>query len=231
MRIRRSRRVTIVCGLGLLCSTSACATYTPTPVSDVAAISTATAGITAEPDDPASSPAENAENAEEEKQAATRQTEWGPLSEADQELVRKVRLASLWEMPIAQDAVQRASITKVREASKTIASQHHTLDRQVREVAAKLEIKLPVKPTTQQQSWMSDISSKSGAQYDATYVKWLRLAHGQIFGLIGAVRGSTQNTLIRRFAEQCNSAVLNHQRLLESTGLTTPASFPSPPAT
>ncbi|GAA1683831.1 hypothetical protein GCM10009733_095340 [Nonomuraea maheshkhaliensis] len=228
MRIRRSRRVTIVCGLGLLCSTSACATYTPTPVSDVAAISTATAGITAEPDDPASSPAENAE---EEKQAATRQTEWGPLSEADQELVRKVRLASLWEMPIAQDAVQRASIAKVRDVSKTIASQHHTLDKQVREVASKLEIKLPVKPTTQQQSWMSDISSRSGAQYDATYVKWLRLAHGQIFGLIGAVRGSTQNTLIRRFAEQCNSAVLNHQRLLESTGLTTPASFPSPPAT
>lgn len=226
MRIRRSRHVIIVCGIGLLCSTSACTTYAPTPISDVAALSTATAGITAEPDDPASSPAE-----EEETEPATRQTEWGPLSEADQELVRKVRLASLWEMPMAQDAVQRASTARVREVSETIASQHHTLDRRVREAASKLEIKLPVKPTAQQQSWMSDISSKSGAAYDATYVKWLRLAHGQIFGLIGAVRGSTQNTLIRRFAEQCNSAVLNHQRLLESTGLTTPASFPSPPAT
>jgi predicted outer membrane protein len=157
-----------------------------------------------------------------------RQTKWGPLTKADRDLIQKVRLASLWEMPMAMDAIERASNARVRQISKEIAAQHGTLDRQVRDVAAKLKVTLPTKPTDQQQGWMDDISSKSGAAYDTTYVKWLRLAHGQIFPLIGTVRGSTQNTLVRRFSEQANAAVLNHQRLLESTGLTSPASFPTP---
>ncbi|MFI7701257.1 DUF4142 domain-containing protein [Nonomuraea sp. NPDC049480] len=158
----------------------------------------------------------------------TVQTKWGPLTETDRKLITGVRLAGLWEMPLAQDAVQRASTPRVRQISREIASQHHTLDKLVRDTAAKLKVKLPVKPTDEQQDWMSDISSRSGKAYDTTYVKWLRLAHGKVFALIGTVRGSTQNTEVRRFAEQCNTFVLNHQRLLESTGLTTPESFPTP---
>ncbi|GAA2822079.1 DUF4142 domain-containing protein [Nonomuraea rubra] len=220
--MRQSRRVLAGCALGLLCSATACAGYTPTPTSDTVAVSTVPAAVGTETTEPSATPSG------EEEDGGTRQTEWGPLSETDRELIRKVRLASLWEMPMAQDAVQRASTARVRQISRDIAEQHHTLDKQVRDVAAKLQVKLPVKPTTQQQAWMSDISGRTGAAYDTTYVKWLRLAHGQIFPLIGTVRGSTQNTLVRRFSEQCNAAVLNHQRLLESTGLTTPASFPTP---
>jgi predicted outer membrane protein len=220
------RRVLIVCGIAALWPLTACAGYTPTPTADTAAL----AELASETPFPAAEPSESAPPAEEEEDTGTWQTKWGPLSELDRDLIRKVRLAGLWEMPMAQDAVQRATSAKVRQVSETIASQHHTLDEQVREVASKLEVKLPVKPTEQQQRWMSDISGSTGSSYDATYVKWLRLAHGQVFGLIGKVRGSTQNTLVRRFAEQCNEAVLNHQRLLESTGLTTPESFPDPAA-
>lgn len=200
-----------------LCSLTACAGYTPTPMPDTAVLDPATTSATDGPP-----PTEVADT-------GIRQTRWGPLSPGDRELVRKVRLASLWEMPMAQDAIQRADSPRVRQVSKEIAAQHHTLDRQVRDLAAELRITLPVKPTDQQQKWMTDISNQVGRAYDVTYVKWLRLAHGQIFGLIGAVRGSTQNTLVRRFSEQANAAVLNHQRLLESTGLTTPDSFPTPP--
>ncbi|MFG1695032.1 DUF4142 domain-containing protein [Nonomuraea sp. NPDC049309] len=220
------RRVLIVCGIAALWPLAACAGYTPTPTADTAALT----DLASETPLPEAEPSGSAPPAEEEEDTGTWQTKWGPLSEIDRELIRKVRLAGLWEMPMAQDAAQRAASAKVREVSETIAGQHHTLDRQVRELASKLEVKLPVKPTEQQQRWMSDISGSTGSSYDATYVKWLRLAHGQIFGLIGKVRGSTQNTLVRRFSEQCNAAVLNHQRLLESTGLTTPESFPDPAA-
>ncbi|MFI6737708.1 DUF4142 domain-containing protein [Nonomuraea sp. NPDC050451] len=242
MRLLDSRRALISCGIAALCTLTACAGYTPTPVADTAGlnteptvIDTATdtdtdtdtdTGPTATDTEPADAPTVQA--VEDEPETGTRQTKWGPLSEADQELIKKVRLASLWEMPMAQDAIQRADSARVRQISKEIAAQHHVLDRQVRDLAAKLKVKLPVKPTDQQQDWMADISGRSGSAYDTTYVKWLRLAHGQIFTLIGTVRGTTQNTLVRRFSEQANAAVLNHQRLLESTGLTTPESFPTP---
>lgn len=159
----------------------------------------------------------------------TWQTQWGPLSAADRELIGKVRLASLWEMPAAQQAAQRAQSPRVRQISAEIASQHMVLDQQVRTIARQLNVALPVQPSALQQQWVKDINSKTGQDYDATYVKWLRLAHGQVFALIGAVRGSTQNSLVRTFAEAANKAVLNHQRLLESTGLTTPDGFPAPP--
>ncbi|WP_431929078.1 DUF4142 domain-containing protein [Nonomuraea jabiensis] len=223
MRLLDSRRALISCGIAALCTLTACAGYTPTPVSDTAGLSTEPTAVETEP-----TAAPTVQAVEDEPETGTRQTKWGPLTEADQELIRKVRLASLWEMPMAQDAIQRAKSARVRQVSKEIAAQHDMLDGQVRDLAAKLKVKLPVKPTPQQQDWMTDISGRSGSAYDTTYVKWLRLAHGQIFTLIGTVRGTTQNTLVRRFSEQANAAVLNHQRLLESTGLTTPASFPTP---
>ncbi|MDX3106423.1 DUF4142 domain-containing protein [Nonomuraea angiospora] len=233
MRLLDSRRALISCGIAALCTLTACAGYTPTPVSDTAGLSTEPAAVDTEPAEPSTAAAEPADAptvqaVEDEPETRTRQTKWGPLTEADQELIKKVRLASLWEMPMAQDAIQRASSARVRQVSKEIAAQHDMLDGQVRDLAAKLKVKLPVKPTPQQQDWMTDISGRSGSAYDKTYVKWLRLAHGQIFTLIGTVRGTTQNTLVRRFSEQANAAVLNHQRLLESTGLTTPESFPTP---
>ncbi|MGI5290034.1 DUF4142 domain-containing protein [Nonomuraea polychroma] len=222
MRLRQSRPVLTVCGIAALSPLIACAPYSPTPGPGASAFSTEPAVVDVEE---TSSPSAEAEP---EPETGTWQTKWGPLTETDRKLITGVRLASLWEMPIAQDAVQRASTSRVRAISKEIAEQHHTLDEQVRDVAAKLKVKLPVTPTDEQQDWMNDISSKSGSAYDATYVKWLRLAHGKVFALIGTVRGSTQNTLVRRFSEQANAAVLNHQRLLESTGLTTPESFPTP---
>jgi predicted outer membrane protein len=225
MRFRHSRRVMIVCcAAAVLPPLAACAPYTPAPAAVGPGAGAGTAVVDVEEETPVPEPAVT----ETESDSGVWQTRWGPLSEIDRELIKKVRLASLWEMPIAQDAVQRASSPRVRQISKEIAEQHHTLDEQVRDVAARLKVTLPVTATDQQQEWMDDISSKSGSGYDATFVKWLRLAHGQIFPLIGTVRGSTQNTLVRRFSEQANAAVLNHQRLLESTGLTTPESFPTP---
>jgi predicted outer membrane protein len=192
----------------------ACGTYPTSPA-------TATTGL---------STASTVDPAPEQADTGTRLTKWGPLSQVDRELLKKVRLATLWEMTMAQEATQRAHTPRVRQISAEIAAQHETLDEEARSLAKKLDVRLPVRPTVQQQDWMSDITGRTGIAYDSTYVKWLRLAHGQVFALIGTVRGSTQNTLVRRFSEHANAAVLNHQRLLESTGLTTPASFPSPPA-
>jgi predicted outer membrane protein len=157
-------------------------------------------------------------------------TPYGPLSDPDRKLINLVRLANLWELPMAEQAVTRAQSPKVREISKTIAYQHkYILEPQVRAVAAKLGIQLPTRPTAQQATWIADIEGKTGHAYDVTYVKWLRFAHGQIFSLIGQVRGSTQNSVARTFAEAADKYVMLHMQLLESTGLTKPDAFPPPP--
>ncbi|MFG1689028.1 DUF4142 domain-containing protein [Nonomuraea sp. NPDC049269] len=221
MRLRQRRPVLAISGVAVLLALGACAGLpgAQLPSAQLPA-ATVVPGVSSAPPAAAATAVDT----------STWATKWGPLSAADRELITKVRLATLWEMTMAQQATTRASTARVRKISVEIAAQHHVLDEKGLALAAKLKVQLPIKPTDLQQEWMADISSRSGKQYDSTFVKWLRLAHGQIFALIGAVRGSTQNSLVRRFSEEANAAVLNHQRLLESTGLVNPDAFPSPPA-
>ncbi|WP_255275853.1 DUF4142 domain-containing protein [Actinomadura madurae] len=98
-----------------------------------------------------------------------------------------------------------------------------------RNVAARLNVPLPNQPTPDQQSWMSEISGKSGNEYDRTAVARMRTAQGQTYAMIGAVRGSTRNTLMRTFAEQAEPFVRANLKLLEGTGFVTGDTLPDPP--
>ncbi|KAF9331774.1 hypothetical protein BG006_005398 [Podila minutissima] len=156
-------------------------------------------------------------------------TKFGPLSAVDRELVRKVRLATLWELPMAREATQRAELRKVKQISAAIEAQHVFLDAAVDGVVQQMVIDMPTEPNTLQKCFIADIQAQSGIDYDMTFVKWLRFAHGQVFESIATVRGTSQNTVIRSFAETANMFVLGHMQLLESTGLTQSLSFPAPP--
>nr|WP_240810422.1 DUF4142 domain-containing protein [Actinomadura sp. WMMA1423] len=160
---------------------------------------------------------------------ATVDTAWGPLGPADRELIVKVRQAGLWEIPVGREAERRATRAATRRNLGEIARQHVRLDALDRAIAAKLNVPLPNQPTPDQQSWMSEITGKSGNDYDRTAVARLRMAHGQIYPAIGAVRGSTRNTLVRDFSEQCETFVRTHMRLLEGTGFVTGDMLPDPP--
>jgi hypothetical protein len=51
------------------------------------------------------------------------------------------------------------------------------------------------------------------------FVDRLRAAHGKIFPVIGAVRAGTRNPVVRELADRANIFVMNHMKMLESTGL------------
>ncbi|MEU4822502.1 DUF4142 domain-containing protein [Actinomadura sp. NPDC023710] len=170
-------------------------------------------------------PQANAQNAGQ----STVDTPWGPLGPADRDLVVRVRQAGLWEIPVGREAERRAARAATRRNLGEIARQHARLDELDRAIAAKLNVPLPNQPTPDQQSWMSEITGKSGNDYDRTAVARLRMAHGQIYPAIAAVRGSTRNTLVRSFSEQCETFVRTHMRLLEGTGFVTGDMLPDPP--
>jgi predicted outer membrane protein len=158
------------------------------------------------------------------------QTQWGPLGPADRDLLQKVRLAGLWEGPTGQQAEQQATSPAVRDVGRKLAIEHADLDRQVREVANELGVLLPSSPNAAQMSWMADISSRTGAEYDRTFVQRVREAHGQILPAIAAVRSGTRNDKVRAFAEVADTFVTRHHEYLESTGLVNYAALPTPPS-
>ncbi|MEK8109355.1 hypothetical protein NKG94_41275 [Micromonospora sp. M12] len=50
---------------------------------------------------------------------------------------------------------------------------------------------IPSEPTAEQKGWLAEMQKASGARFDQIFVTRLRVAHGKIFPVIGAVRAST----------------------------------------
>ncbi|MCM0677020.1 DUF4142 domain-containing protein [Micromonospora phytophila] len=155
------------------------------------------------------------------------------LNAADAALLNGVRLAGLWEMPAGQMAAEKGQNRTVRQIGAEIASEHEELDRLTVEAANKLGATIPTDPTAEQKGWLSEMQNASGARFDQIFVTRLRVAHGKIFPVIGAVRASTRDPVIRKLAEDANKFVMHHMQMLESTGLVRwpelpPAALPAP---
>ncbi|RSN08824.1 DUF4142 domain-containing protein [Streptomyces sp. WAC 05977] len=137
----------------------------------------------------------------------------------DRELLVRVRQAGLWEGPVSRQAEQRGSAQRVREVGRKLADDHDRLGAQVRTLASKVRVELPVEPTEEQRSWADEITGAAGADFDRLYVNRARAAHGSIFGLASHVRAATRDDAMRSFAQTAVDTVMRQMTLLESTGI------------
>ncbi|MFJ6985347.1 MULTISPECIES: DUF4142 domain-containing protein [unclassified Streptomyces] len=150
--------------------------------------------------------------------AETVSTQFGPLSGLDRDFVTKVRLAGLWELPAGRQAQEKGTTEAVRTAGRHLVEGHAFLDERVRDVAARLGLALPNEPNPQQREWLRELDAARGTAYDRAFANVLRLAHGRVFTVVAQVRASTQNALVRNLADDANTTVLDHIRVLEATG-------------
>lgn len=152
----------------------------------------------------------------------------GPVTAADRDLLAKVRLAGLWEIPAGEMAQEKGASDRVRQIGAEIREQHVVLDQLTVEAAKRLNVPIPDKPNSEQQGWLREMKRASGAEFDQIFVDRLRQAHGAVFPPIAAVRAGTRNEVVRSLAASANDFVLNHMALLESTGLVDYGSLPLP---
>jgi predicted outer membrane protein len=145
-------------------------------------------------------------------------TRYGPLSALDRDFVTKVRLAGLWELPAGQEAEQKGTTQAVRTAGEHLVVGHTFLDQRVRDVAAKLGLQLPNEPNAQQRQWLSTLNTARGTDYDRDFVNITRLSHGKVLPVVAEVRATTRNSLVRSLADDANTTVLDHIKVLEATG-------------
>jgi predicted outer membrane protein len=150
--------------------------------------------------------------------AQTLRTSYGPLSALDQDFLVKVRLAGLWELPAGRQAQTKGTTPAVRTAGRHLVEGHGFLDERVRGVAARLNLALPDEPSDQQKQWLETLDAAQGAEYDRQFANILRLAHGRVFSVVAQVRASTRNSLVRDLADDANTTVLDHIKVLEATG-------------
>jgi predicted outer membrane protein len=150
--------------------------------------------------------------------AQTVSTAYGPLSAQDRDFIVKVRLAGLWELPAGEMAEQKGTTAAVRMAGQHLVDGHTSLDAHVRTVATQLGVPIPNGPNAQQQQWLATLSGAQGQDFDREFANIVRLAHGRVFSMVAQVRAATQNTLVRDLADDANTTVLDHIKVLEATG-------------
>ncbi|MCX5193012.1 DUF4142 domain-containing protein [Streptomyces sp. NBC_00249] len=146
-------------------------------------------------------------------------TAYGPLTAADRDFVRKVRLAGLWELPAGRQAQQRGTRASVRTAGEHLVEGHTELDRQVLQVGQALGMDLPNQPSAQQQDWLAQLSRAPANEYERLFIQLLRRAHGKVFALLAQIRAQTRNSMVRALATSANATVLDHISVLEESGL------------
>ena len=152
------------------------------------------------------------------QKAETVSTQYGPLSALDREFITKVRLAGLWELPAGEQAQAKGTTEAVRTAGQHLVEGHTFLDERVRTVAAQLGLGLPNEPNDQQKGWLAELNAAQGVEFDRKFANILRLAHGRVFSVVAQVRAATRNSLVRQLADDANTTVLDHIKILEATG-------------
>lgn len=152
----------------------------------------------------------------------------GPVTSSDRDLLVKVRLAGLWEMPAGSMAAEKGASPRVRQIGAEISRQHVQLDELTIIAANRLNVPLPDRPNIEQQGWLDELQRASGAEFDQIFVDRLRAAHGAVYPAIALVRSGTRNEVVRELARQANNFVGDHLGLLESTGLVDYGSLPQP---
>lgn len=160
--------------------------------------------------------------------AAWTQTQWGPLSPADRDLLVMIRQAGLCGGSSGQRAQQQGASVGVRTVAARIWVDYGDLGNKASAVAGKLGVPLPDQPNTQQQTWMRELSGRSGSDFDRMFAQGLRVTDGEVLPAITSVRAGTRNELVRSLA--ANAAVLLNRQMeyLEHTGLVDYSRLPAP---
>jgi len=156
------------------------------------------------------------------------QTQWGPLGPADRDLLVMIRQADLCGGSSGRQAQQQGNSVGVRTIAKRIGADNGDLDNQIRSVAGKLGVPLPDQPTVAQQSWLRELSGRSGPDFDRTFAQRLRVTDGEVLPVITSVRAGTRNELIRSFAATAAVLINRHMEYLERTGLVDYSRLPEP---
>ncbi|MFI0817178.1 DUF4142 domain-containing protein [Streptomyces sp. NPDC021098] len=149
----------------------------------------------------------------------------GPVSKLDMEFLMKVRQANLWEAPAGRLAQTHATSEAVKRAGMHVMDGHSKLDEFVRNTAEALNVSLPDEASAEQQGFVRTLENAQGEDFDKKFANILRGTHGKIFVTIAQVRASTKNSLMRRFASEVNLTVLDHQNVLDDSGLIDDATY------
>ncbi|MCR6488955.1 DUF4142 domain-containing protein [Amycolatopsis sp. OK19-0408] len=156
------------------------------------------------------------------------QTPFGPISPTGRKLLTIVQQTSIREITTSNWAIERSANPAVREAARTIITQHNDLENRDTDISTRMGLAVPTEPAPDMQVGIDRMRGEFGEEFDRDYVNTLRKAHAEALILVSTVRADTRNSLVRPFADLAGDYIKTHINLLEKTGDVDYAQLPVP---
>jgi putative membrane protein len=93
-----------------------------------------------------------------------------PVSAQDRAFMVTAHRSNLTAIAAGQAVRQKASATEVRALAGRLVADHHNLDAELQDVAARLGVALPDRPATGQQRQLAGLTARTGADFDRAWI-------------------------------------------------------------
>lgn len=135
------------------------------------------------------------------------------LSSADKDFMMKAADGGMTEVAMGQLALKQASSNEVKQFAQRMVDDHSKANDQLKELAAKKGVTLPMEPSAKHKMAMDKMAKMSGADFDREYMRDQVKAHDMTVSLFEKEARSGRDAETKAWAEQTLPTLREHQTM------------------
>jgi putative membrane protein len=140
----------------------------------------------------------------------------GPVSRQDRTFLVAAHQSNLAEITGGYVALAKSKDAQVRRIARQLITDHRRLDAKVRAVACHHGVRLPDRPSAEQQRQLAAVAAKSGTEFDVAWLKLQEAGHLQTLALIGRELGTGRAPDVKALASGAAPVVREHLAMVRA---------------
>ena len=144
-----------------------------------------------------------------------------PLNAADKEFLQEIGRMRLGEVESSRLALTAGYSQAVKTVAKDILDYHDSIDPKLRAIAKDAGVQLPSAIDKDRAKFLAELKSKSGSDFDKSYMEGQKMDHAQSVELFKKVTKSGQDPVLKSFVTERLSEAEAMQRKVEDAAAKT----------
>ena len=144
-----------------------------------------------------------------------------PLNAADKEFLQEIGRMRLGEVESSRLALTAGYSQAVKKVAKDILDYHDSIDPKLRAIAQDAGVQLPSAVDKDRAKFLAELKSKSGSDFDKSYMEGQKTDHAQSVELFKKVAKSGQDSVLKSFVTERLSEAEAMQKKVEDAAAKT----------
>lgn len=136
------------------------------------------------------------------------------LSQQDKEFVKKAASAGMYEVQSSQLALQKSNDDQVKSIAQHLIDDHTQANDKLKSLAQSDNITLPTQMLPEDQKNLDKLQSKSGKDFDKTFLSQQKEGHKQVMDLFQREAQNGQDPGLKSFAQQTLPTLKMHEQMV-----------------